>query len=143
MFNFTLRGDGSGTIRTKPCGYAVAIFNSVGERIHTITNGTSNGTNNFAELLPYVNTLWFLHPEIIKNKETLIEIISDSEVTVKTGNGEYQVKRENPNCILWYGLIEFCKTFNVKLTWRHIYRNTDDIATEMDKLAKDERKKVY
>ena len=140
--SYTFIGDGSGTTKDKPCGYSVNVYDEHGLLLTNIKNGTSNGTNNFAELLPYVNAIWWLHSEIIKNKKTYIKIISDSEVTVKTGNREYNVQGANPNCVLWFGLNDYCEIFNVEITWEWKPRNSDAIMTEMDANAKEERKNM-
>ena len=127
--------DGSGTTRLKECGFGVVVYTSHGSKYLDFLGGhLSNGTNNFAELIPIVHSLWFLvslYGEAIKKYH--ITIVSDSEITIKSGKKEYV--RSNP---LW-GSIEKIEQL-VNLNWWWIPRNSNKISEYCDYIAGKYRK---
>jgi ribonuclease HI len=62
-----LFGDGSGNTVEGSCGWAVTLLSPLYGRRKVLVGGASSGTNNYAELMPYVHALWHLHnPERIR-----------------------------------------------------------------------------
>jgi ribonuclease HI len=141
-FDLLLVGDGSGTTYTKPCGWACVAWNRLTDEIDIHNGGTSCGTNNFAELIPYVQAIWHFDQIFRKFKEeeptrkARIEIVSDSEVTVKCGNKEYTRKG---NACLWAAIECFEKTGWYDIHWTHVYRNTNRFSKRCDWLAGETR----
>jgi ribonuclease HI len=137
--DLVLIGDGSGTTHEKSCGWACVAWNKISGDV-TMHNGSlSCGTNNFAELIPYVQGLWHFD-QFYKSHGTIgtkarVHIISDSEVTVKCGNGEYARKG---NACLW-GAIEWFEKTNYIIRWTHVYRNTNRFSKRCDWLAGETR----
>lgn len=83
------------------------------------------GTNNFAELIPYVQALWFHDQRRVgaarADHAVRVCIVSDSEVTVCCGNGQYA---RRANGCLWsaVGWFEQC---GYRISWHHVRRNTN------------------
>ncbi len=120
-----LIGDGSGTINDKPCGWFCYAYNNIEEKINIFYGGTSGGTNNFAELFPYIQALWHFEQKKVFYR---VEIISDSELTVKCGNGDYA---RNANLALWASIDCFANN-GFTIHWNHIPRNSNALHKACD-----------
>lgn len=132
-FDLLLVGDGSGTICKKSCGWACVAWTPPNNDVVFHNGATSCGTNNFAELFPYVQALWFFEQELRSKsitKRPRVEIISDSEVTVRCGNKIYA---RSANGCLWASIEYFERIFDIH--WTHIYRNTNKFSKKCDWLA--------
>lgn len=129
-----LVGDGSGTTSSSPYGWCVLAFTRSGD-VTRITRGGSGGTNNHAELEPYVYALQFVHNNKMGRK---IGIISDSEVTVRCGNGQYE---RRANAALW-AAIEWFERNGYEIVWRHVPRNSNPASSYADKVAGMVRKAI-
>lgn len=131
-YDLLLIGDGSGTIHSNPCGYACVAHEKNKSSLVTHNGGNSSGTNNYAELMPYVHALWHYHYDRNNRKPiTKVEIVSDSEVTVKCGNLEYN---RTANGALWASIVWFEQN-GYKIHWTHIHRNTNKFSKKCDWLA--------
>lgn len=138
-FDLLLVGDGSGTTAKASCGWACVGWNKISGDLDFHNGSMSCGTNNFAELIPYVQALWyfdqFFKSHAQPGQRGKIEIVSDSEVTVKCGNGEYT--RKGNGC-LWGG-IEWFEKNGYDIHWTHVYRNTNCFSKRCDWLAGETR----
>ena len=139
--------DGSGTSIDKSCGCACIYYDNVRKQYSVNISAYNHGTNNLAELMPVLCSLWVFEYRhkiskfiISERLNVRVEIISDSEVTVKQGNGEYN-KVDGPNAMLWEA-INWFNNNGYKLHWNHVYRNTNPINAMCDKLAGETRKKL-
>lgn len=137
MFNYYIFCDGAGTTQSKPAGCSAEIHDDKNNLLINLLCSTSHGTNNFAELLPIVQSLWWLGYNKKLESGTRIKITSDSEVTVKGGTGEYQ--RGYQNEILWMGIQGMIDKYKLEIEWTHVPRNSTDVMTRMDVLAKEQR----
>ena len=121
--------DGSGTVVGKPCGYAVYTHLKSGEALW-LEGGSTTGTNNLAELSPFLLALW--HYQKLLGKELRrIAMVTDSELTVKCGN------RENgraANLGLWAS-IDYYADQVTELYWHWRPRRSTDILAECDDRA--------
>ncbi len=139
-FDLLLIGDGSGTTRDKASGWACVAWNRLIDEIDIHNGAISCGTNNFAELVPYVQALWHfdnIYRSICRPGQVAhIEIISDSEVTVRCGNGVYV--RKGNGC-LWGAIEWFEKCGLYKIHWNHVHRNTNRFSKRCDWLAGESR----
>lgn len=132
-FDYVLLGDGSGTSVGSPCGWACfAVDGGGGVVAHR--GGCSSGTSNLAELMPYVLALWHIQSKEMFRK-LRIAIVSDSELTVRCGNREYE---KRANCAFW-ACIDFYEGLGYDITWKHVKRNTNPIHAECDRIAGIER----
>lgn len=109
-----LVGDGSGTTHEKPCGWACVCFEPKTEEFRLERGGSSSGTNNLAELTPYVHCLWNYQVRLEKEEPLYrvckkVVIVSDSEWVVKCALGLYS---KNALLHLWEGL-----KVQKKITW--------------------------
>ncbi len=133
-FDYVLFGDGSGTVIGKPCGWACLAFEASSGVVTKHWGGAASGTNNFAELIPYVLALGSiesgLSPSHPKKPKT-VAIVSDSELTVRCGNGEYSRLSHRS---LW-AAIDWFTSHGYFLSWRHIRRNTNPANAECDRVA--------
>lgn len=136
VFDLVLFGDGSGTVLGQPYGWFVTGFLPEKHEVFTLTGGASSGTSNFAELAPYVHALW--HVDYAGRKDVKkVLIVSDSELTIRCGAGEYARKK---NLALWASIDWFCATGRFTLSWRHVSRNSNPLHVRADKQAGDVRR---
>lgn len=137
-FDLLLVGDGSGTIYQQPGGWACTAYDRRSRRAWLHTGAVSGATNNFAELLPYVHALWYAHQELLPvgPGPIQVQIVSDSELTVRCGNGCYQ---RRANACLWAAITWFEQN-GYRLRWRHVPRNTNPWNRLADRVAGQVRK---
>jgi ribonuclease HI len=125
--------DGAGTIYSKPSGWASYIYYPDFKEMILLQGGSNFATNNYAELIPIINSLWYdmaKHPLDMRRK--YVKVVSDSEITVKCANGEYQPKSNLP---LWAALDKLKEMrYNVKAEWHP--RCSNEFLTECDRIAK-------
>jgi ribonuclease HI len=139
-----LIGDGSGTIINKPCGFTCIAYDVHRQQYRICSGCMSNGTNNFAELIPYVHALWcdyYVQPKNLSGnliQDRRVEIVSDSELTVKQGNKIYT---RSANSMLW-AAIDSLVVAGYNIHWNHVLRNTNELSTLCDKLAGELRRKM-
>jgi ribonuclease HI len=133
-FDLLLVGDGSGTVYHQPAGWACVSYDRTLREAYVHTGAVSCGTNNFAELAPFVQALWYHHQAIhpLTSDPLRVTIISDSEVTVRCGNRQYA---RNANGSLWAAIAWF-EEHGFDLNWRHIPRNSNAWAAWVDFVAK-------
>ncbi len=134
-YDYILAGDGSGTTAEKPCGFACLAYDRRSEAVFKFYGDLSHGTNNFAELFPYVHALWHHYGRNELKQPTVVRIISDSELTVRCGNGIYA---RNANGCLW-SAIEFFERQGYSIYWNHIYRLSNELNKLCDKQANNRR----
>lgn len=128
-----LVGDGSGTVYNKPFGWACVCFEPEERKLHLEKGGGTSGTNNLAELTPYVHCLWKYQQRLEKAKNYLckrIAIVSDSEWVVKCGRGEYT---KSALLHLWCSLGYFGKRFSIN--WFHKPRMSNEMLQWADREA--------
>lgn len=137
-FDLLLMGDGSGTQSHLPCGWAVYSYEKSTHSTLRHFGGVNHGTNNLAELAPYVHALWHHHSLraktvdfAAKKSAVRVAIVSDSEVIVRCGNGSYA---KNSNQAFWAAL-EWFTTNGYVLQFFHTRRNTNAVGTAADDLA--------
>jgi ribonuclease HI len=138
-FDLLLVGDGSGTTLVKPSGwYCVSYERSLGEGgVQEHFGGAGGGTNNYAELLPYCFALWAYHvskqvPTSVKSASPVrVAVVSDSEVTVRCGNGEYE---RRANACLW-AQVEWFERNGYDFRWVHVPRNSNPLNERADAVA--------
>jgi ribonuclease HI len=138
-FDLLLVGDGSGTRLDQSCGWCCTSY-CPGAGSTVQFGGTNGGTNNFAELSPYLHALWLYHTRRYGNsgdtprsrgEQVAVVIVSDSEITVRCGQGVY-ARRANAG--LWASL-QWYEANGYQFTWRHVRRNTNPLSTRADEVA--------
>lgn len=138
-YDLLLLGDGSGTTSEQSCGWACVAHNKILGTVEMHNGSLSCGTNNFAELIPYVQALWHFDQSfrelVTPGQVARVEIVSDSEVTVRCGNGVYA--RKGNGC-LWGG-IEWFEKNGYTIHWTHVRRNTNKFSKKCDWLAGETR----
>jgi ribonuclease HI len=136
-----LFGDGSGSTISKSCGFACIAWYPSRKQYGVDIGGFNHGTNNVAELMPYLHSLWrdcsIKNTNMIYNKRS-VQIISDSELIVKQGKRIYT--RNAPLRGVWGAIDEFEK-MGYAISWNHVSRNSNPINALCDKLAGEARKK--
>ena len=128
-----LVGDGSGSVYDRPAGWACVAYDRPKQQTTVHAGALTCGTNNFAELAPYVQALWHHHQDHGQPTpaNTRVALVSDSEVTVRCGNGEYD---RNANLCLW-AAVEWFKRCGYRLSWRHVRRASIDWNVWADEIA--------
>ena len=125
-FDLMIVADGSGTVANKPCGYYEASYYRPDCKIFEHSGACSCGTNNFAELSPFLLALWqFNHNtqgKIFTKAVLDVLCVSDSELTVKCGNKEYT---RSSNAALWASLAYYESIYD--FTWKWVSRNSNPI----------------
>ncbi len=143
-FDFLLVGDGSGTILANPCAWACFSYEKTSQTIHAHHGCSNHGTNNFAELAPYLFALHHIHSQfssqdqLSPTRNTRVVIVSDSELTVRCGNKTYS---RNSNQAWWVALDWFA-SHGYSVEFYHTKRNSNAIGTAADALAGDTRKNL-
>lgn len=130
-FDLMLVGDGSGTTAEKTCGFACFAYNRRSGESKVHYGALSHGTNNLAELMPYIHALWHYHVTANPINRVRVLIVSDSEVTVRQGQGVYG---RNANACWWNAVNWFEKNGYV-ISWRHVRRNTNTFSKLCDRHA--------
>jgi ribonuclease HI len=136
-FDLLLVGDGSGQTLWDPCGWHCTAYDRRTGEVAEFFGGASGGTNNYAELAPYVHALWAYHTGTYGNDGSTprapvrVAVVSDSEVTVRCGNGEYA---RRANASLW-AAVNWFEQNNYRIHWTHVRRNTNDFSAKSDKVA--------
>jgi ribonuclease HI len=133
-FDLLLAADGSGTDYGHPAGWACVAYDRATGRVNLHLGGLSCGTNNFAELAPFLQALWHDHQE---NGQAVqgprrVMAVTDSELTVRCGNRQYS---RSANGCLWAGVGWF-EERGYELTWTHVRRNSDPWAAWLDEMAR-------
>lgn len=132
-------GSGQGYVRKdgtdSPIGSAsVSIDRQSGLR-HAIISGVSCGTVNQAEALCTLDALRYdlykVHSGRLPGSRRVV-IFSDSEVTVKTGNGIY---RPSFNPDIWASF-DWFRQQGYQLTWFFVERNSNPLAVAIDAASK-------
>ena len=129
-YDLLLVGDGSGTVYAEPAGWSCLAYDRIKDSIVQHAGAVTAGTNNFAELAPYVHALWFHCQEHPLGGPFRAHVVSDSEVTVRCGNRQY-ARRANGS--LW-AAIEWFERSGYRLRWHHVARATspwDRLADEV------------
>jgi hypothetical protein len=137
-YDLLLVGDGSGTRIGQTCGWSCSLYEKWSGVVQSYFGGASTGTNNFAELIPYIHALWTYdvnrfgghglpYPKVIK-----VAIVSDSEVTVRCGNRIYH-RLANQT---WWRAFEWFEEHGYSFEWRHVRRNTNTISEMSDKQSR-------
>jgi ribonuclease HI len=130
-FNLLLVGDGSGTVRDRPAGWACVAYHRRSEQVVLHAGATTCGTNNFAELVPFVQAMWSHEQTRAAAAVVRVSIVSDSELTVRCGNGQYA---RRANGCLW-AAVEWFERNGYRLSWRHVPRNSNAFNTLADRVA--------
>jgi len=136
-YDVLLLGDGSGNSANGCSSWGCVRYIPVNNIVEVRFGGASLGTNNFAELMPYLSVLWLDTTEK-HSVPRKIEIVSDSELSVKCGNREY---KRNANLPLW-AAFDCLEQLGYRIHWNHIPRNTNPANTLCDKLAGQVREEI-
>lgn len=120
-FDLMIAGDGSGTVYTQPCGWAAILYIPEYEDIVELFGGANAGTNNFAELSPYLHALWYYHTMKAIVSKPKVSVVSDSELTVRCGKRIYT---RTANMHLWAG-INWFEEHGYTIQWHHVPRNSN------------------
>lgn len=136
-YEVLLVSDGSGTVATRASAWC-CVRHQKSDNLIDIHYGSANlGTNNFAELVPIVNTLWLDSYEKHKLPRKIV-VVSDSELTVKCGNREYA---RNFNLMFWKSL-DYLESIGYTIHWKHVPRNSNPLNSLCDKMAGSLRREI-
>jgi ribonuclease HI len=132
-YDLLLIGDGSGTVYDQPAGWACLAYDTMKQQVRLHTGALSCSTNNAAELLPYLQALWFFHQDHgqAPPSPARVQVVSDSELTVRCGLGRYA---RRANACYWAALAWF-EGHGYRLSWRHVPRNSNTWLAWMDAAA--------
>lgn len=135
--DFMIVCDASGTILKNHSASCCIIYEKSINHTKIIYHGWNYGTNNFAELQAAVTGLTYLDFVFTSGKYS-VDIVSDSEITVKGGNKEYT---RGANQSLWNS-IEFFENRRFNIKWNHVPRNSNPLSSLCDSIAGDLRKEM-
>jgi ribonuclease HI len=128
-------GDGSGQGWNTPCGWAAVSIDRLNGLREFMVGGASCGTVNVAELEPCLHALrrdLYHHNDGKLKAVRRVAVVSDSEVTVRTGNGEYRASF-NPD--LWASL-EYFRSAGYQVTFYWTPRNQNPMHSALDAASK-------
>jgi ribonuclease HI len=122
-YDLLLVGDGSSTTHREPAGWACIAYDRPLHRAVVHAGGLTAGTNNLAELMPYLHALWFHSREHRDEMAAACEVavVSDSELTVRCGNRVYT---RQANGFLCAG-VEWFERHGYAIRWHHVRRVRD------------------
>jgi ribonuclease HI len=121
--------DGSGVSPDAPCGWAYTAWEPATGRLEEGAGGLSAGSNNLAELLPFVQALAAYHRRRAGPGRRVVGLASDSEVTVRCGSGRYARSANLP----YWAVIDWFAGDGYVLRWRHVPRCSDDAGRDADR----------
>ncbi len=131
-YDLMLVADGSGTTADFACGWCCYAFAPAEARVTRYEGAFTAGTNMFAELVPFVHALWAEYNRRQRwSGHVAVELVSDSEVTVRCGNRLYG---RNANAPLW-GAVEWLEERGHALHWNHVRRNSNRANASADRRA--------
>jgi hypothetical protein len=142
-----LIGDGSGSVYSEPAGWYCTAFDVVRHLVYVHARAVTGGTNHFAELMAFIQALYFHHSQQRKERRKqkrlvpgnhLVHLLTDSEVTVRCGQGVYS---RQANGFLWDALAWFEKN-GYTLTWHHVRRGSNEWQGFAAALAEEARELV-
>jgi len=136
-FDLLLVGDGAGSVHAQPAGWACVAYDRRKQQAVLHAGAVSSGTNNFAELTPFIHALWFHHQDHSQAPAVPVQvnIITDSEVTVRCGNGQYA---RRANGCLWVAVAWFEQN-GYRLHWHHVRRGSNIWNTWVDSIGEQAR----
>jgi hypothetical protein len=146
-FTLLLVGDGSGSVYAEPAGWCCAAYDAVRHRVYVHAGAVTGGSTNFAELMPYLQALYFHHSQEVKARKEdryrdLIDhtvcVLSDSEVTVRCGQGRYA---RRANGFLWEAIGWFERN-GYSLTWQHVRRGSNEWNAFADAVGQEARRQM-
>lgn len=135
-----LIADGSGSGWDSPTGWAVVVIDRLTGIRKVLYGGQNRGTINAAEVHPFLWGIRYYHNVVRKDKDREIVVccLSDSEITVKCGQGVYKAKT---NIDLWQAL-KYWESRGYIFRWQHVPRETLDLQILTDEIAGRARTKI-
>jgi ribonuclease HI len=136
---YLIVADGAGGLWADSCGYQATIYGRQSRRFIDVQGSGSHGTNNYAELAPFIHAFWTLDQARGQaSQKVAVGCVTDSEVTAYCGSGRYGRKA---NLSMWAS-IEWFEKFRFELYWRHVPRNSNPFSEYADGVAKRRRKSL-
>jgi ribonuclease HI len=129
-YDHIIVADGSGTTADTPCGWSALVHDVRSGNCFRLDGGSGRGSNNFAELAPFVHALWGLHERLSRDGPPSARVLclTDSQVTARCGSGQYG---RNANLALWAAL-DWVTRNGIVLTWRWLPRNRTEAMRRND-----------
>lgn len=130
-FDLMIVSDGSGNTVDRPCGFYAASYEKATKTVREHFGGTNGGTNNYAELAPFLLALWQFQATFNPagwKREVRVLCVSDSLITVNCGNGKFA---RNANRALWANL-DWYSDNGYDFRWEHVPRNSNPINVRAD-----------
>jgi ribonuclease HI len=135
-FDIMIVSDGAGNLKDTSCGWVSFVFNRPLGTITRHVGATSAGTNNYAELAPFLHAFWHINAGLSGPASFKIVCVTDSELTVKQGIGQYA---RNANAAQW-AAVDWYTRNGYRLDWQWVARNSNPINAACDAGAKDARR---
>lgn len=133
-YDLLLVGDGSGGDYRGAAGWACVAYDRVLKTGVIHAGAVTSATVNYAELFPYLHALWYHaqeHRGIGQRPPWQVAVVSDSEVTVRCGNGEYG-RHAN---VAWWRALEWYADNGYAIRWHHVRRLTNEWNRIADAIA--------
>lgn len=128
-FDLLVVADGSGTVAGRPYGWHYVAYEPAAGVVTEGAGGASGGTNNVAELAPFIHALGEYHARGGNGAAARrVELVSDSEVTVRCGTRKYG---RYANLPLW-GAVDWFEAHGYSLGWTHVRRNSNPASERAD-----------
>jgi ribonuclease HI len=139
-YDYLVVADGSGTLWNRPCGYWADLFDPATDAVEELGGALTHGTNNRAELLPFLLAFWRVEALARAAGKTLVRVacVSDSKLTVDGASG-VNANAANPD--LW-AFLEYFDTpgspqgLDLRFEWRWVPRNSNPVHERADDMGR-------
>lgn len=128
--DYIIIADGSGSNLSKSCGFHCYVHNGISTE--ELSGFLSKGTNQLAEIMPFIHALWYIKNLECDGAKLKILCITDSEVIVKQGKQIYA------RCPM-FSIIEYFEK-DWQIDWKWFARNSNKILSTCDEKSKEMRK---
>lgn len=142
--DFILIADGSGAGSTVGYGWGLLLIDTVRDEAVSFCGAGIRGTNNLAELLPFLHGLWWIEKNNRFGRDGIVDVvcISDSQVTVGCGNRKFN-RGYSP---AYWAAINWYESNGYRFSWLWKPRKGLASIVQMDRLGRRARialEKIY
>lgn len=123
-WSYLVVGDGSGTTWDNTCGWGSLVASKQPDRRWLVFGGFSAGTNNTAEIMPYLQALAEIWRDVEEQHRfgqiVRVHVVSDSQYVVECGKNPERRKSHSHKG--WWSLLDFYQSRGIVIQWHWLER---------------------